>query len=267
MERAILVRAYIEDNANIDGYNREFGEILGRLRKRIEEFVPLIETTEARRLIDQLQAAEIESRQNHEELMQGVAHSQLTGTVNFFSDKTAPRLVEAGKAAERLKQQQSELMAAVSKSAETSAAQSRWVILLMLGLSLVVAGGVVVIVRQINSGLRQVVGELSAGAEQTSSAAAQVASSSQSLAQGASEQAASLEETSASAEEINSMAGKNSENSTAAANLVTRSQEKFIETNGSLVRMVVAMGEINSSSDRISKVFVSRVRKAVNIGL
>ena len=101
--------------------------------------------------------------------------------------------------------------------------------------------------RQINRSLRQVVGELSAGAEQTSSAAAQVASSSQSLAQGASEQ-------SASAEEINSMAGKNSENSTAAANLVTRSQEKFVETNRSLEQMVVAMGEISSSSDKISKI-------------
>jgi methyl-accepting chemotaxis protein len=145
-------------------------------------------------------------------------------------------------------------MAAVSKSAEASADRCRWITILMLGLSLVVAAGVVVIVRQINRSLRQIVGELSAGAEQTSSAAAQVGSSSQSLAQGASEQAASLEETSASAEEINSMAGKNSENSTAAANLVTRSQEKFVETNRSLEQMVVAMGEINSSSDKISKI-------------
>jgi methyl-accepting chemotaxis protein len=254
LERAILVRADWKDKAAIEAYDRQFAENLARFRKRVEEFVPLIETAEARRLIDQLQTTEKEIQENHAVLMRGLDNSQLEATVKFYTEKVLPRLKEAGQMAERLTEQQSELMAASAKTAEESAARSRWITVLMLGLSLVVAVGVVFIIRQINRGLRQVVGELSAGAEQTSSAASQVASSSQSLAMGASEQAASLEETSASAEEINSMASKNSENSTAAANLVIRSQEKFVETNRSLQQMVVAMGEINASSDKISKI-------------
>jgi methyl-accepting chemotaxis protein/methyl-accepting chemotaxis protein-1 (serine sensor receptor) len=86
------------------------------------------------------------------------------------------------------------------------------------------------------------------------SAASQISSSSQSLAQGSSEQAASLEETSASGEEINSMAHKNMENSSAAAELVTGSQLKFVQTNQSLEQMVVAMEEINTQSGKISKI-------------
>jgi methyl-accepting chemotaxis protein len=95
---------------------------------------------------------------------------------------------------------------------------------------------------------------LAQGAGQVASAAAQVSSASQSLAQGSSEQAASLEETSASTEEISSMAHKNSDNSAAAAGLVTGSQEKFTETNRSLDQMVTAMQEINASSDKIAKI-------------
>jgi methyl-accepting chemotaxis protein/methyl-accepting chemotaxis protein-1 (serine sensor receptor) len=120
----------------------------------------------------------------------------------------------------------------------------------------VVAGALLafVIVRSVNAALTQAIAELSEGAEQVASAASQVSSSSQSLAQGSSEQAASLEETSASSEEINSMSRKNAENSRGAADLVSQSQQKFDSTNKSLEQMVVAMAEIKSSSDKISKI-------------
>jgi methyl-accepting chemotaxis protein/methyl-accepting chemotaxis protein-1 (serine sensor receptor) len=116
------------------------------------------------------------------------------------------------------------------------------------------AGAAFVIVRRVNLDLRGAVSELSEGAVRVADAASQVSSSSQSLAQGSSEQAASLEQTSASSEEINSMARKNSENSRGAAELVTKSQDKFAETNRSLDQMVVAMGEINTQSGKISKI-------------
>jgi methyl-accepting chemotaxis protein/methyl-accepting chemotaxis protein-1 (serine sensor receptor) len=74
------------------------------------------------------------------------------------------------------------------------------------------------------------------------------------LAEGTSQQAASLEETSASTEEINSMARRNSENSHSAADLVKASDQRFADTNRSLQDMVLAMGEINTSSDKISKI-------------
>jgi methyl-accepting chemotaxis protein/methyl-accepting chemotaxis protein-1 (serine sensor receptor) len=96
--------------------------------------------------------------------------------------------------------------------------------------------------------------EIAQGAEQVSLAATQISSASQSLAEGTSQQAASLEETSASTEEINSMARRNSENSHSAADLVKQSDQRFADTNVSLNHMVEAMGEINASSDKISKI-------------
>jgi len=113
---------------------------------------------------------------------------------------------------------------------------------------------ILLVIRQVSRSLRQTVSELSKGARDVASAAGQIAFSSQSLAQGSSEQAASIEETSASSEEINSMARKNTENSGAAAGLVTQSQQKFVETNQSLGEMMTAMGEINTQSDKISRI-------------
>jgi methyl-accepting chemotaxis protein/methyl-accepting chemotaxis protein-1 (serine sensor receptor) len=124
----------------------------------------------------------------------------------------------------------------------------------LLGLSLLAGVSLALVVRKINTDLRQAVSDLSAGAEQVASAAGQVSSSSQSLAQGASEQVASLEETAASGEEISSMARKNTENSRAAADLVTQSQQRFTEAQRSLDQMVVAMSEINTQSGKISKI-------------
>jgi methyl-accepting chemotaxis protein/methyl-accepting chemotaxis protein-1 (serine sensor receptor) len=145
-------------------------------------------------------------------------------------------------------------MAASVKDAQEASARSYWMTWVMIALSMLVGGIMIFIVRQINAALRGALSELSEGAGQVASAAGQISSSSQSLAQGASEQAASLEETSASSEEINSMARKNAENSQAANTLVTQSQQKFTETNQSLATMVVAMGDIKASSDKVAKI-------------
>ena len=110
------------------------------------------------------------------------------------------------------------------------------------------------LIETISGSLHQVAVEIKEGAEQVSSAASQIAVASQSLAGGTSQQAASLEETAASTEEINSMARRNSENSRSAADLVRQSDEKFIDTNRQLQDMVLAMGEINASSDKIARI-------------
>ena len=108
--------------------------------------------------------------------------------------------------------------------------------------------------RSVTGSLSELALQIAAGADHVSSAASQISAASQRLAEGTSQQAASLEETSASTEEINSMARRNSENSRSAATLVKQSDEKFTATNHSLKDMVLAMGEINASSDKIAKI-------------
>lgn len=141
------------------------------------------------------------------------------------------------------------------KASVLSADRGRSLVWIVLGLSLV-SGGLLAyfIVRSINRALMGAVSALGMAAKQVARAANHVSSASQSLAQGASEQAASLEQTSASTEQINSMARKNAENSAAAAGLMTQSRQRFDETNAKLEHMLVAMGEINNSSGKVSKI-------------
>src|SRR5574340_857404 len=141
-------------------------------------------------------------------------------------------------------------------AAEDEKSRNRiWTVAIALILAFAGVGAVsTVVIRNVARTLQQSVVALNEGSEQVASAASQVASSSQSLAQGSSEQAASLQESSASSEEIHAMARKNSENSRAAAELVSLSRAKFVETNAMLNEMVAAMAEIKTQSDNISKI-------------
>jgi methyl-accepting chemotaxis protein/methyl-accepting chemotaxis protein-1 (serine sensor receptor) len=172
----------------------------------------------------------------------------------LLRDKMFPLLAESDKAAKVLADRDKEALAASNQQAQSKISGGRWTVFIFMGLNLLVTAIVLWVIFGITSRLRQVASEVGKGADEVASAAAQVSSSSQSLAQGSSEQAASLEETSASSEEINSMARKNSENSRGAADLVTKSQQKFVETNRALEETVVAMGEINTQSGKISKI-------------
>jgi methyl-accepting chemotaxis protein/methyl-accepting chemotaxis protein-1 (serine sensor receptor) len=146
---------------------------------------------------------------------------------------------------------QGKAYSAASGTAVDSARALTWSVLLLS-----VAVGVLAfrIVRGITKALRRSVAELAETSQQAAGSAAQLSSYSQGLAQGSTEQAASLQETSATSEEINSMAHKNSGNSRSAADLVTQSGQKFVETNRALEQTVVAMDEINAQSGKISKI-------------
>jgi methyl-accepting chemotaxis protein/methyl-accepting chemotaxis protein-1 (serine sensor receptor) len=171
-----------------------------------------------------------------------------------LKDSIFPILDEVDKSAQVLSQQERQALDLSKQQAGNTIEKNRWIAFLLIGLNVLVAGGVLWLVRRVAGSLRQTMVEMKTGSQQVAAAAGRVTAVSQSLARGASEQAASLEQTSASSEEINSMARKNSENSRTAAGLVSQSQQKFAETSQSLDQMVAAMEGISTQSGRISKI-------------
>ncbi len=143
---------------------------------------------------------------------------------------------------------------AAAEAGRSSDSGRTWVGIMFVLAVAVGAGWSILLIRWMNRTLRRTVADLTALAKQVAGAAGEIASSSQALAEGASEQAASLEATSASSEQINAMAHKNAENSQTAAGLVAQSQERFAETNRALEKMVGAMSDINTSSDKVAKI-------------
>ena len=108
--------------------------------------------------------------------------------------------------------------------------------------------------QQIVGDLRSIIGEIQAVGEQIASGSAQVSDASQSLSQGATESASSLEEISSTMNEMASRTRLNAENAGLASKLAAQSQQAAESGNAQMMGMVEAMGEINASSQSISKI-------------
>lgn len=91
-------------------------------------------------------------------------------------------------------------------------------------------------------------------ANQVDSGASQVADSSTTLSQGATEQASTIEELSASIEEITAQTEENAENAQRTNELTKNIQSDADSGNAQMTEMLKAMGEINESSENISKI-------------
>ncbi|KAA3618464.1 MAG: methyl-accepting chemotaxis protein [Calditrichaeota bacterium] len=102
--------------------------------------------------------------------------------------------------------------------------------------------------------MNDLLSQVSLAADQVSSGAIQVSDSSQSISQGTTKAASSLEETSASITEISQQSRKNEENSSKANTLTISSRKSAEKGNERMREMVSAMGNINDSSNEISKI-------------
>ena len=253
-QRGMLMFAFAGDQAHAESGKQAFQTNQEIFRKALEELRPMLVSEEGKRLTEQVAAdyaAWLPAFQEIDRLRQA---GQLQKAINFAVANVVPLYQKLEPEAARITAQEQELLDKDQQANTAQAAQSTWMTIILICLALGTGAVTLAVVRGISGILRKTAAELEQGAEQVAAAASQVSSASQSLAQGASEQAASLEETSASSEQIHSMARSNSENSRTAAELVTRSQQKFVTTNRSLEEMVSAMTEISASSDKISRI-------------
>ncbi len=104
------------------------------------------------------------------------------------------------------------------------------------------------------SNLRETLEQVRNASEQVSVGGDQVSKSGQTLSQGATEQAASLEEISSSMTEIGSQSDQNAENASQAQNIGTDARASAEDGNKLMKELVTAMGDINESSNTISKI-------------
>jgi methyl-accepting chemotaxis protein len=253
-QRGMILSAFAKDTVEMEKDKAEFLRSAESVRKSLDEIGPLLISEEGKRLSTEVAASEDEWLPKFEKMAALCANGKASEANRIRKEAVTPIYESVRSAAAQLAVQQQAFLAEDKVKSTELTASSRWIAFLLLGLGVLIGAGVAMIVRAINHTLRQAVTELFRGAEEVTAAAAQVAASSQSLANGASSQAASLEETSASSEEIRAMANQNTETTRTAAGVATESQQKFTDANQVLDQMVVAMGEINESSGKISKI-------------
>ena len=241
--------------AGLEKYKQDYNTAYTKSANDINEIRPLLETEAERRSADVTLTTLIAWHEAFQEFPQyGAAGKDGTTIDNFVENKLVPLMDRNDAASEGLAEIERSRMRAAEKRAAANSSRARSTAIVFLGLFAIMGATVLWVVRHVSRSLRGLANDLSDGADHVAGAACQVSLSSQSLAQGASEQAASLEETSASSEEINSLARLNSEKSCVAADLMTRSQQQFVQANESLKEMVLTMGDIDAQSGRISKI-------------
>ncbi len=190
----------------------------------------------------------------YQEISNMAAAQQFEGQLPETMGRTAAAMEKMSRASAMLLQSCRRRAAATAAEEASTVSFRRWMVIALIGLTLAMACGALLVIGQTQSDLRRIASEMAEGAGQVASAATQVSSASQALAQGASEQAASLEETSASTEELTSMTRKNAENSKSAAEFMVATSSTVEEANRTLGQMVASMREINASSDKIGKI-------------
>lgn len=253
-QRGVVLFSMLKNPAKADQNKEMFQANVADMRKEIAEIRPILATEAGRQAAGTVEAQLNAWEPVYQELAKSCENQRFDAGLTDTLNRAGAVDDQLSKGSEQLMGTLKGLEAAAAKEAADVTSRSRWTTFILIGVCLLVGGLGLWIVRNVGVALAKLAGELEQGAEQVASAASQVSSASQSLAQGSSEQAASLEETSASSEEVNSMARKNTENSRVAADLVTQSQQEFAATDQALELMVVAMGEIKDSSDKISKI-------------
>lgn len=253
-QRGMVLAIFMTDSSRAETLRAEFDEYAVRMKKTLDEIRPLISVPEGRRLLSVFENDLSSWLKDYQFVLQFCQAGHPEDAQQHAFAHIAPVYVDMSTAGNRFVEVYREVLEGDKRAAAQDYEETLWLCFLSLGALTVICALVFFIVRRMNVSLRQTAAELSKGAAQVAGAAVQVSSSSQSLARGASEQAASLEQTSASSEQISCMARKNTENTCSAAELVTQSQQRFVRANESLEHTVVAIGEINAQSGKVSKI-------------
>jgi methyl-accepting chemotaxis protein len=106
----------------------------------------------------------------------------------------------------------------------------------------------------ITTQLSEAMNDIDIAAGQVDAGSRQISDGGQALAQGTTEQASSIEELSASIEEVAAETRKNAEDANAANDLAINVRQHAETGNSQMAQMVSAMGDINESSNNISRI-------------
>lgn len=107
---------------------------------------------------------------------------------------------------------------------------------------------------RINESLNQTLSSIQTAAEQVQTGSDEVANAAQALSQGATEQASSIQELTAAITDVSGEVNKNASNVRLATEYVDQAVSGVEGSNLEMEKMLAAMGEINNTSNRISKI-------------
>ncbi len=253
-QRQMLVAAYRKDAPKVAEAKQAIATELDSFHKNATALRPYLQSEQGRAMLSEIEDRISRWTPLNTAVEKLLGEDKVDEAAHKAHDECAPIINGVDSIGEQLVDRQHMLFQQSVQDTLNGYSSSRWVMLLMLALSIGVGGLVAWVVHSISGSLGRRAVEMRDGAQQVVSAAQQVASSAQSLSQGANDQAASLEETSASMEEMASMTRQNAENSQQAAGLMGEVDKRVAESNRALGAMVSSMTSIQESSAKVARI-------------
>jgi methyl-accepting chemotaxis protein len=252
-EAGFILFSSLNDASQSESEKQRFRDSASRMRAAIDAVHTAMPGKNAAEL-GQLEGGHATLLEHFQHMVQACAEQKCNEALDLHTQKVLPLNRDLERIAAELGRTQKEMAAGFTQEAERQRTLSYWSGVVLIGAIVGIAVIAGFVLRAVNHSLRQCAAGMGTGAEQIASAAGQVAAASESLAQQASSQAASLQETSATTGEISSMTKRNAENTRSATDLVYQGEKSMSEANRRLEQMVHSMREINTSSDKISRI-------------
>jgi methyl-accepting chemotaxis protein len=253
-QRGVILFSYAKNAAGVSASEKLFRESSTTFQRALAEIKPLVITDRGKELISDIEKRMAEWMPAYAELIRLAGSGDPDGATRVLSERITAHYLAIGEDAKELVKACETLMSEDFAESSQSLSTTRWLMTLLIAAGALAGGISVWLVRSTSAELRVVAGDMLDGSRQVAAAADQVASASQSLAQGTSEQAATLEETSSSATEITAITRKNAENTRSVNGLMGETGQLVQGANHNLEEMIRSMQEINSSSEKISKI-------------
>lgn len=253
-QRGLLLGSMTNDGALVQSSSQQLRDSSDKLSGALKELEGLLKTEDGRRHRSSLAAMSEEAKQKLQQFESSIRSQRFDEATSMQTEYFRGQFEKMRQGASALAGLQHQYAISSSASAISMSSFARMLAVVLCLLALGVAGMAFWVIRKGNRELRQIAVEIGEGADQVASASSQISGSSQSLAQGSSEQAASLQETSASTEQVNAMTRKNAESARTAATETEKADQLLKETDQKLTQMIESMREINTSSEKISKI-------------
>jgi len=233
---------------------QKFDGGVARIKSHVAELRSLTTSRGDQKALDELEAGLANSRTLYEQYLARADRRDFQGAHAILTERMAPVIAAVHQSAKGLASHEEELMKAAGIDARERVSTSRRIALLLIGVTLALAIGVTLIIRNNCTILRRLAGEVGSGAKEVAAIASQLSSGSQELAKCTATQAASLDETFESSHEVNATAHKNAEGAKAASALTGQVEQRVAEADRVLGHLIKAMDEIDASSDNIARI-------------
>ena len=252
--RGIMYFTVIHEESKLADSKRAFEEKIAGAQKELRDIQLLLVTERGRELVSQADRALGEYREVGRRIIALLASDQTEEATRLHNASIVPLGTTALNSADELMKISQSLLAESNARAKEVTGNAQTMLILSLIASVLVGGVLLVVLSRATRALRESTKEVGGAAAQILGAAQQVSASGSALAQGASEQAAALEQTSATVQEITATTRRNSDAASEAAGLIAQADQTGTAVKQSMDAMAGSMGEINESSQKISKI-------------